>query len=39
MKELSEMLAKSQGEAFEILNHRLTESLEEVKSTIAKAKK
>ncbi len=39
MKELSEMLAKSQGEAFEILNGRLTESLEEVKSTIAKAKK
>lgn len=39
MKELSEMLAKSQGEAFDILNHRLTESLDEVKSTIAKAKK
>jgi len=39
MKELSEMLAKSQGEAFDILNARLSESLDEVKSTIAKAKK
>ncbi len=38
MKELSEMLAKSQGEAFEILNSRLTESLEEVKKAVAKAK-
>ena len=39
MKELSEMLAKSQSEAFDILNSRLTESLDEVKATIAKAKK
>lgn len=39
LRELSEMVAKSQTEAFEILNARLTESLEEVKSTVAKIKK
>lgn len=39
MKELSEMMAKSQTEAFEILNGRLTESLEEVKKAVKKAKK
>ena len=39
MKELSEMMAKSQTEAFEILNGRLTESLEEVKKAVENAKK
>ena len=39
LRELSEMIAKSQTEAFDILNGRLTESLDEVKSTVAKIKK
>ena len=38
IRELSEMVAKSQAEAFDILNQRVTESLDEVKSAIAKAK-
>ena len=38
VRELSEMVAKSQAEAFDILNQRVTESLDEVKSAIAKAK-
>lgn len=39
VRELSEMTAKSQSEAFDILNQRITESLDEVKSAIAAVKK
>lgn len=39
IRELSEMTAKSQSEAFDILNKRVTESLDEVKAAIAVAKK
>lgn len=38
IKELSEMVAKSNSEAAEVLTKRVSESLEEVKSAIAKAK-
>ena len=38
MKELSELVAKSNTEAAEILTKRVSESLDEVKSAIAKAK-
>ncbi len=39
MRELSEMVAKSQNEAFEILNKRLSETLDEFKGTVAELQK
>lgn len=36
MRELAEMVAKSQGEAFDVINKRVSESLDEVKAAIAK---
>jgi phasin family protein len=36
MRELAEMVAKSQGEAFDVINKRVTDSLDEVKGLIAK---
>lgn len=38
MRELSEMMAKSQNEAFDILNRRLTENLDELKGQVSKVK-
>ncbi len=35
-RELAEMVAKSQGEAFDVINKRVTDSLDEVKTLIAK---
>lgn len=36
MRELAEMVSKSQGEAFDVINKRVTDSLDELKSVIAK---
>lgn len=36
MRELAEMVAKSQGEAFDVINKRVSESLDELKVAIAK---
>jgi len=36
MRELAEMVAKSQTEAFDVINKRVTDSLDELKSVIAK---
>ena len=36
MRELAEMVAKSQGEAFEVINKRVTDNLDELRDTIAK---
>ncbi len=36
MRELAEMVAKSQGEAFEVINKRVTDSLDELRDTMAK---
>jgi phasin family protein len=36
MRELAEMVSKSQGEAFDVINKRVTDSLDELKSAIAK---
>ncbi len=36
MRELAEMIAKSNGEAFDIINRRVSESLDEIKSTVGK---
>jgi phasin family protein len=36
MRELAEMVTKSQGEAFDVINKRVTDSLDEVKTLIAK---
>ena len=36
MRELAEMVAKSQGEAFDVINKRVTESLDELKTVMAK---
>jgi phasin family protein len=36
MRELAEMVAKSQGEAFDVINKRVTDSLDELKTLIAK---
>jgi phasin family protein len=38
IKEMAELVTKSQGEAFEILNSRLNDSLEELKANVKKAK-
>lgn len=38
-KELAEMMAKSNGEAADIIARRVSESLDEIKAAIAKAKK
>ena len=39
MKELSEMVAKSNGEAFDVINKRVAESLDEIRVLTEKAKK
>lgn len=39
MKELSEMVAKSNGEAFDVINKRVAESLDEIRALTEKAKK
>lgn len=36
MRELAEMVSKSQNEAFDVINQRVAESLDEVRSLIAK---
>lgn len=36
MRELAEMVSKSQGEAFEVINKRVTDSLDEIKTLVAK---
>ncbi len=36
MRELAEMVSKSQGEAFDVINRRVTDSLDEFKAVIAK---
>ena len=36
MRELAEMVSKSQGEAFDVINKRVTDSLDELKGVIAK---
>jgi len=36
MRELAEMVSKSNSEAFAIINKRVTESLQELKSLVAK---
>lgn len=36
MRELAEMVAKSQGEAFDVINKRVTDSLDELKTAVAK---
>ena len=36
MRELAEMVAKSQNEAFEVINKRVTDSLDELRDTMAK---
>lgn len=36
MRELAEMVSKSQGEAFEVINKRVTDSLDEIKGAVAK---
>ncbi len=36
MRELAEMVSKSQGEAFDVINKRVTDSLDELKTVIAK---
>lgn len=36
MRELAEMVSKSQGEAFDVINKRVTDSLDELKAVIAK---
>jgi len=36
MRELAEMVAKSQGEAFEVINKRVTDSLDELRDTMGK---
>lgn len=36
MRELAEMVAKSQGEAFDVINKRVTDSLDELKGLMAK---
>ena len=36
MRELAEMVSKSQGEAFDVINKRVTDSLDELKSVMAK---
>ena len=36
MRELAEMVAKSQTEAFDVINKRVTDSLDEIKTLIAK---
>jgi phasin family protein len=36
MRELAEMVSKSQGEAFEVINKRVTDSLDELKTVVAK---
>jgi phasin family protein len=36
MRELAEMVSKSQGEAFEVINKRVTDSLDELKGVVAK---
>ena len=37
LRELAEMSAKSNGEAAELINHRITEALDEIKTAIQKA--
>ena len=37
MRELAEMVAKSNGEAFSVINRRVSESLDEIKTTARKA--
>lgn len=39
MKELSEMVAKSNGEAFDVINRRVAESLDEIRKLTAKTAK
>lgn len=39
MKELSEMVAKSNGEAFDVINRRVAESLDEIRDLTKKIKK
>ena len=39
MRELAEMVAKSNGEAFEVVNRRMNESLEEFKGMLGSLKK
>ena len=39
MRELSEMVAQSNNEAFDVINKRVTESLDEFKRALAKARK
>ncbi|MAO92151.1 MAG: phasin [Rhodospirillaceae bacterium] len=39
MRELSEMMAKSQAEAFDIVNKRFVESMDELKATMSKISK
>jgi phasin family protein len=39
MKELSEMVAKSNGEAFDVINRRVAESLDEIRTLTAKTAK
>lgn len=39
MKELSEMVAKSNGEAFDVINKRVAESLDEIRDLTRKIKK
>jgi len=34
MRELGEMVAKSNREAFDVINHRVTESMDELKSMV-----
>jgi phasin family protein len=36
MRELSEMVAKSQGDAFEVINKRVADSLDEIRDLMAK---
>ncbi len=36
MRELADMVSKSQGEAFEVINKRVTDSLDELKTVVAK---
>lgn len=38
MRELAEMVSKSQGEALEVINKRVTDSLDELRDTIGKKK-
>jgi phasin family protein len=36
MRELADMVSKSQGDAFEVINKRVTDSLDELKTVVAK---